>query len=173
MLTWLFFYRWRRAFGQNQDSGLHRAASGLPCMDSFVDAGRMGIFGFDELFNLPDPIQDMSDERHCARLEQAAGRKVTLPLLLPLTLSRIATSKLKDKNIEQLTKATMWIEADEASLRAQHHLPCPFLVRLLEPRGLKWQLKLMQGNVCCPCPVRLILKKSGRGRYSPCLTGFV
>jgi hypothetical protein len=106
----------------------------------FVDAGRKGIFGFDDLFKPADPVQDTYDEKALrAAWNRQLAEKVTLPLLLPALESYCHASKLKDKHIEQLTGAIdTWIKG----MPAARNIICRTRAwgKLLKPEGQKWEL---------------------------------
>jgi len=114
----------------------------------FVDAGRKGIFGFDDWFKHNTALHDDFDESSLRRAwNMALTESIVLPLLLPALEHYCQAWNLSSEEIESLTKAIgEWIKKISSktgavvSLRQTVCKPGAW-VKALTPKGAIWTVK--------------------------------
>jgi hypothetical protein len=112
----------------------------------FVDAGRKGIFGFDDWFDHPNTSPDVFDESALRRAwNKGLIERVILPMLLPALAQFCESWSIKDEQIEQLSNAIEhWLGEMRRKTRGQNFIEmvcqsCVW-VRVLNPKGATWSL---------------------------------
>jgi hypothetical protein len=112
----------------------------------FVDAGRKGIFGFDDWFDHPNTSPDVFDESALRRAwNKGLIERVILPMLLPALAHYCESWAIKHEQIEQLSNAIeQWLGEMRRKTRCQNFIEmvcqsCVW-VRVLNPKGATWSL---------------------------------